>query len=707
MFTENRSLVAERPLKTNINIMARLKISNDIVLALAVVMVIGVMIIPLPTILLDLFLTLSISISIMILLISTYIKTPLEFSVFPPLLLIVTLFRLAMNIAATRLILLHGDEGSGAAGGVIKAFGGFVVGGNFAVGAIVFLILVLINFVVITKGAGRIAEVSARFTLDALPGKQMSIDADLNAGLIDETEAKRRRKETSQEADFYGAMDGASKFVRGDAIAAIVIMAVNIVGGLLIGVLQKSMAVGDAATTYTILTIGEGLVAQIPALIVSTAAGIVVSRSATENSLSTDMSQQVFMQPKALGTTSGVLVLLGLVPGLPHIPFILLAAGAGTAAYFLTSFKKKTEEKALELEVAPEAEPPTESIESLLPLDALALQIGYGLIPLVEEEGGLLSRIKAIRRQEALDMGFIVPPIHIKDNLSLKPNEYSLLIKGIEVAGGEVMPDYYMALDPGGVKRPIEGALETKDPAFGLPAFWVEKKDLERAQLAGYTVVDTSTVVATHITEIIKTHSAEILGKQEVQGLLDNLAKVNPKVVEEVVPSLLTLGTVQRVLQDLLRERVSIRDMSTILETLSEYGTITKDHEALTDYVRQALARNITKQHQGPDGVVAVISLEPSLERTLGEALQSTPRGSYLTLEPAVIQQILEKIRALQAEAAGMGYQPVLLCSPLIRRPLKKMTERVVPGMAVLSHNELLPSTQLQSVGVVRLSDED
>ena len=685
--------------------MARIKLSSDIALALAIVTVLGIMIIPLPRIMLDLFLTFSISISIVILLISTYIRSPLEFSIFPSLLLVVTLFRLALNIAGSRLILLHGQEGIGAAGQVIKAFGAFVVGGNFAVGAIVFLILVVINFVVITKGAGRIAEVSARFTLDALPGKQMSIDADLNAGLIDENEARRRRKETSQEADFYGAMDGASKFVRGDAIAAIVIMVVNVLGGLLIGILQQGMDAATAATTYTTLTIGEGLVAQIPALIVSTSAGIVVSRSATEQSMSADISSQVVMQPKALGTTSGVLVLLGLVPGLPHIPFLLLAAGTGAAAYVMATSKREVE-AVKELEPKPAEPPPLERIESLLPLDTMSLEIGYGLIPLVEEEGGLLARIKAIRRQEALEMGFIVPPVHIKDNLSLKPNEYSLLIKGVEVSGGEVMPGHFMALNPGGVREKIPG-IGTKDPAFGLPALWIEEQEVERAQLAGYTVVDASTVIATHITELIKIHSAEILGKQEVQALLDNFAVTNPKAVEEVVPNLLTLGTVQRVLQDLLRERVSIRDLNTILETLSEYGNVTKDHETLADYARQHLARHITKQYQGPDGSVSVISLDPALERLMGEALQSTTRGAFLAMDPATMQSILEKIRVLHESAFRQGFQPALLCTPLIRRPLKKLTERVVPGMAVLSHNELLPTTKLQSVGVVRVPHED
>jgi flagellar biosynthesis protein FlhA len=444
-------------------------------------------------------------------------------------------------------------------------------------------------------------------------------------------------------------------------------------------------------------------VAQIPALIVSTAAGIVVSRSATENSLSTDIASQVIFQPKALGTTSGVLAMLGLVPGLPHIPFLLLAAGTGTGAYLLASVKEREAVEEVEAMPPPSAEP--EPIEALLPLDVLALEIGYGLITLVEEEG-LLGRIKAIRRQEALDMGFIVPPIHIKDNLSLRPNEYSLLIKGVEVAGGEVMPGQFMALNPGGVRERLEGS-ETREPTYGLPALWISARQVERAQLAGYTVVDPSTVIATHITEVLKLHAADLLGKQETQGLFDNFAKTNPKAVEEVVPNLMTLGMAQRVLQDLLRERVSIRDLGTILETLAEYGQITKDHEVLADYARQALARNITKQYQSADGALLVMSLEPALERKLGEALQSTQRGSYLALEPAMLQKMLEKIRVLRETTLQQGFQAVLLCSPLIRRPLKKLTERVVPGMPVLSHNELLPSTKLQSVGVVRVSDEN
>jgi len=529
---------------------------SDLVLSIGVVGILGVMIIPIPPIFLDLSLSFSITLAIIVLLVSTSISRPLDFSVFPSILLVSTLLRLSLNIAATRLILMRGDEGIEAAGKVIKSFGEFVVGGNFIVGFVVFLILVIINFVVITKGAGRIAEVSARFTLDAMPGKQMSIDADLNAGLIDDAEARRRRQDISREADFYGSMDGASKFVRGDAIAGIIIMVINIIGGFLIGVLQKGMPMAEAAKTYTILTIGDGLVAQIPALITSTAAGMIVTRAAAEANLGAEVIKQLLMNPKALGTAAGILAFFGMIPGLPHIPFLMLAAVTGTGAYFLGKAVKREEEAA---PPPAEAMKPVETLESLLPIDALSLEIGYGLIPLVEEGGPLLTRIKAIRKQMATDMGFIVPPIHIKDNLSLKPTEYSILIKGVEVASAEVMVNKYLAISPGTEKIKIEG-IPAVDPTFGLPAVWIDEIGMERAQLAGYTVVDVTSVIITHITEVIKNYAHELLGKQDVQKLLDNLAKTHPKVVEDLIPGLLNLSAVQRVLHNLLKERVSIRD---------------------------------------------------------------------------------------------------------------------------------------------------
>lgn len=687
----------------------RLLRQSDLILAVGVVIILIFMIVPMPAFLLDLSLSFSITVSIVIILVSAYTKKPLDFSVFPSVLLVTTLLRLSLNIASTRLILMHGDTGTDAAGKVIKAFGEFVIGGNFVVGFIVFLILVIINFVVITKGAGRIAEVSARFTLDAMPGKQMSIDADLNAGLIDDREARRRRQEISREADFYGAMDGASKFVRGDAIAAIVIMAVNIIGGFLIGVLQKNMSVTDAVTTYTILTVGEGLVAQIPALIISTASGLIVTRAASEANLGEDIVRQVIVNPKALGTAAGILGLLGLIPGLPHIPFLTLAAAAGAAAYYLgRSQEAELAAASAGVPGAPgvpgaEAPRPAETLESLLPVDPVSLEIGYGLIPLVEEGGPLLSRIKAIRKQMVTDMGFIVPPVHIKDNLTLKPTGYSVLVRGVEVASGEVILNRHLAITPGTETEYIEG-IRTKDPAFGLDAIWIEDRDLERAQIAGYTVVDVPSVITTHLTELLKNHAHELLGKQDVQRLLDNLSRTHPKVVDDLVPSQLSLGVVQRVLQNLLKERISIRDLQSILEALSDYAAITKDPDVLTEYARQAMARNITKQVQNYDGSVSVLIMDPKVERLIVESIQATPQGmTYLSLDPAVADRIAERIRKNFEDGMARGYQPVLLCSQTIRRFVKRLTDRISNSIMVISNSEIAPNTKILSLGTIRL----
>lgn len=671
---------------------------SDLLLALGIMTTLVIMIIPLPPLLLDLGLTFSITISVLILLISSYILKPLQFSAFPSVLLVTTLLRLSLNIASTRLILLKGDEGVEAAGRVIKSFGQFVVGGNFAVGLVIFLILVIINFVVITKGSGRIAEVAARFTLDAMPGKQMSIDADLNAGMIDEKEARKRRDEIKREADFYGAMDGASKFVRGDAVAGLIIMGVNIVGGFIIGVLQKGMPIAEAAQTYTILTVGEGIVTQIPSLIVSTAAGIIVSRAAAETNMGAEVIGQLFSNPKVLATASGILAFFGLIPGLPHIPFLMMAAITGTGAYFL---KQGPAEEVVVPAGVEEVRPP-ETLESLLPLDPLSLEIGYGLIPLVEEAGSLLARIKAIRKQMVSDLGFIVPPVHIKDNLSLKPTGYSILIKGVEVASGEVMLNKYLAISPDAGKEVIEG-IPTVDPAFGLQARWIDEKDMERAQLEGYTVVDVAAVITTHLTEVIKNYAHELLGKQDVQKLIDTLAATQPKVVEDLVPGLLSLGMVQKVLQNLIRERVSIRDLQTILETLSDFAVNVKDSDMLTEYVRQALARSITKQLQNPDGSVSVIVMDPRTERLIVESIQATPQGSYLSLDPSVMDKISESIKKNFEEAVSKGYQPVVLSSPATRRFIKRLAERVSGSIIVLSHGEITPSTKVYSTGTVKI----
>ena len=673
-----------------------------------------VMLLPLPRLILDLLLCLSITLSVVILLVSMHVRRPLEFSAFPSILLVGTLLRFSLNIAATRLILLHGNEGQGAAGDVIKAFGNFVMGGNYTVGIVVFSILVIVNFVVITKGAGRIAEVAARFTLDAMPGKQMSIDADLNAGLINEGEARRRRKEIADEADFYGAMDGASKFVRGDAIAAVIIIMVNIIGGLAIGVLQQGLSLVQAAQNYTILTVGEGLVAQVPALLMSTASGLIVTRAASESNLGADIARQVLMNPKTIGTAAGLLAILGLIPGLPHTAFLFLAALLGGLAYQL---RNTTQESELALAGAMEspgasgtaiggAAKPTDMLETPAPVDLMELQVGYGLIGLVDGDRGgeLLERIKAIRKQIAQDLGFMAPPIHIRDNLQLRPNGYTILIKGAELVRGEVMMGHVLAIDPGTAEKGLEG-IATREPCFGLPALWLPDSKREQAQLMGYTVVDLASVITTHLTELIRGHAHELLGRQETQALLDRMAKVAPKVVEELIPQAITLGGLVRVLCNLLRERVPIRDLRTILETVADYAPATKDVDALTEYVRQALSRTITHQHLGGDGALSVISLDPMLDRQLAEAIQPHAQGAYLSIAPSLGQRVQGAIKQAAERAITRGVQPVLLCSPPLRPHLRRLIERGLSTLPVLSLNEVEGQVRLQSLEIVRIAD--
>jgi flagellar biosynthesis protein FlhA len=633
--------------------------NTTMMMAGCVIGVLLIMMIPIPTIVLDILLSLSITLSIIVLLLSMYVLRPLDFSIFPSILLILTLFRLSLNVASTRLILLHGNEGTAAAGQVIKAFGTFVVGGNYVVGLIVFLVLVLINFIVITKGATRIAEVAARFNLDAMTGKQMRIDADLNAGLITESTARRRRRDIEREADFYGAMDGASKFVRGDAIAGVIIVFVNIVGGLVVGVLQKGMRIDDAAVNYTLLTIGDGLVTQVPALIVSTAAGMLVTRSTSSTNLGAEVAGQVFLQPKAIATASVMLLVFGLIPGMPKISFFAISAVAGAFAFKLFKTASAAKEK------EEEAQPPTtprESVETLLPLDLMELEVGYGLIHLVDaaQGGELLERIRALRRQLAVEMGIIVPAIHIRDNLQLKPNEYSIILKGVEIAGGELVPGHYLviAADDRGLK--LKG-IETKEPAFGLPAVWVGEKEKESAQAKGYVVVDPATVVTTHLTEVIKSHADELLRREEVRSLLDNLAAGHPKVVEELVPNVLSLGLIQKVLQRLLRERVPIRDLLTILETLADYVNLTKNVDILTGYVRQALARTITKQYRDTKGDITVVTLAPALEEAISRAVQHTEYESYVAADPDLIQKVITGLQKYIPQFTSRGLQPVVL----------------------------------------------
>jgi flagellar biosynthesis protein FlhA len=679
------------------------KSRSDIYMAMALIGVLALMIIPLPAFLLDIFLAGNITISLAILLVALYTSQPLDFSVFPSVLLVTTLYRLALNIASTRLILLHGNEGTDAAGHVIKAFGQFVVGGNYVVGAVIFLILVIINFMVITKGAGRVAEVAARFTLDAMPGKQMAIDADLSAGMINEKEARRRRSRVSREADFYGSMDGASKFVRGDAVAGILIMLVNILGGIVIGVWQNGMPLDTALTNYSLLTIGEGLMAQIPALIISTAAGIIVTRSADEKNFGHEITGQFLNYPKAFYMASGVLFAFGIIPGLPHFAFFLLSGASYLAGRMAKEVVQVVDEEQAQLE-APSGEELGDQASAIRPVDMLELEVGYALVPMVDaaQEGELLERIRSIRRQFAQKMGFVVPPIHIHDNLQLKPNEYAVMIKGAKVGGGE-MSGPYLAMDSGAVSGTIDG-VRTTEPVFGLPALWIRPELKEQAQIYGYTVVDSTTIIATHISEIIKKHAHEMVGRQELQQLLDNLSANFPKVVEELVPGLLNLGTVLRVIKNLLREGVSVRDLRTVLETLADYGGLTKDPDTLTEFVRQSLGRYIVDQYKTDDDVLCLISLDRRVEEIVAEAVQPSEQGSYLAIEPNTAQLILAGIRQEMEAFNQAGTNPVLIASPSIRRHVKKLTERFVPNLAVLSHNEIPSSIKIQSLGVVSLN---
>ncbi|MGI6093462.1 MAG: flagellar biosynthesis protein FlhA [Negativicutes bacterium] len=668
--------------------------------AVAIITIVVMMIIPLPTFLLDILLAFNITFALIIVMVAIYNVEPLEFSVFPSLLLVTTLFRLALNVSSTRLILLEGYAGE-----VIMAFGNFVVGGNAVVGFIVFVILVIIQFIVITKGAERVAEVAARFTLDAMPGKQMSIDADLNSGAISDVEARQRRKNIQREADFYGAMDGASKFVKGDAIAAIIIIIINIVGGFFIGMVQRNMDVLQALHTYTLLTVGEGLVNQIPALLISTATGIVVTRAASESNLGHDIVSQIFTNPRVFFIASGVLALLALIPGLPAIPFFALGLGAGGVGYIL----QKTARSAAQSEIMQQEEQEKEEVRkpenivSLLQVDPMELEIGYSLIPMVDagQGGDLLDRVVMIRRQCALELGLIVPTIRIRDNIQLKPNVYVIKLKGIEIAKGELLLDHYLAMNPGTVMEEVVG-IETVEPAFGLPALWIQESNREQAELAGYTVVDPVSVLTTHLTELIKSHAAEILGRQEVQTLVDAVKQNNPAVVEELVPNLISIGDIQKVLAGLLRERISIRDMVSILETLADYAQMTKDTEILTEYVRHALARQLSRQF-APDNSLVCLTVDPQLEEIVNSAVQRTEHGSYVALEPQTMQAIITSLTSELPKLTNMGYQPIILTSPTVRPYFRKLTERVAPNLTVLSYAELEPKIEVQALGMVKL----
>ncbi|MBN2688048.1 MAG: flagellar biosynthesis protein FlhA [Deltaproteobacteria bacterium] len=674
--------------------------SSSTAMAIGLIGILLVMMIPLPPFVLDILLSFNITFTIVILLVSIYVLKPLDFSVFPSVLLIATLMRLSLNVASTRLILLHGNEGTGAAGQVIKAFGTFVVGGNFLIGLIVFLVLVLINFIVITKGATRIAEVAARFTLDAMPGKQMSIDADLNAGLVTESEARIKRVDIAREADFYGAMDGASKFVRGDAIAGIIITLINIIGGLIIGVAQQGMPVVEAAHTYTLLTVGDGLVTQIPALIVSTGAGMLITRSTASYDLSSEMKTQFFLQPKALVSASVMLFIFGIIPGMPTIPFMLIGAAMGFIAY--SALKSCQAAKEIERVDEPHEVTAPDTFDALSPLDMLELEVGYSLIPLVDanQGGELLQRIRAFRKQLALEAGLIVPAIHIRDNLQLKPGEYILKLKNVEVARGELMMDHCLVIIPEDSNEVVKGK-ETKEPAFGLPAVWIEEREKENVQARGHVVVDPATVLTTHITEIVKTHADELIGRQDVQYLLEQLSRTHSKLVDDIVPSIVPLGTLHKVLQRLLRERVSIRDLLTILETLADYVPITKNVDLLTGYVRQALSRSITQQYRNDGGTMTVVVLSPDVEESIGQSIQHTEYESFVSPDPTTVQKVVSSLQRFVTTFSEKGLQPIVLCSPHIRIHVRNMLDRFFPHLVVLSHNEVSYDINVKSLGIV------
>ena len=670
----------------------------DIVIAIAVIGVIVLLIFPIPFTLLDVLLATSITISLIVLLMAMYSEEPLTFSVFPGLLLVLTLFRLGLNVASTRMILSEAY-----AGRVIETFGQFVVKGNYIVGMVIFIILVLINYIVITKGSGRIAEVAARFTLDAMPGKQMSIDADLNNGIIDDEEARDRRDKISREADFYGAMDGAAKFVRGDAIAGILITLINIIGGLIIGIAQRGMTLGEALQTYTLLTIGDGLVSQIPALIISTSAGLLVSRAASEADLGRDLAGQLLHNPRAIGVTSGVLFFFAVMPGLPTLPFALL----GTITAYLavmTARGRKEGQKALAEQKVERTE--EERITDYLAIDPLELEIGYGLIPLIdkEQEGDLIERIGLIRKQQALDMGIVIPPIRIRDNLQLKPNDYVLKIRGNEVARGELRVGSFLALNPGTATGKIKG-LETREPTYGLPAQWIAAGDRERAENMGYTVVEPAAVLATHIVEILKRNAHKILAREDAKQLIENLKGTSPSVVEELMPNLLPLGVVHKILQKLLKEGVPIRDLAIILETLADYAPHTKDPDVLLEYVRYALSPTITERFSEDDGKVYAITFDPQLETSISDELQrQQTRGvSGLAMSPKLINNVYRQMTKLVDEATTLGRRPIIVCSPTVRSAVNRILEPVMPSVAVLSFGELLVNTQIESVGTVMM----
>lgn len=683
---------------TTVPAFRRLYKYNDLIIAALVVGIILIIVIPIRPELLDILLTISITLSIIILLTTMFTTQPLQFSVFPSLLLVVTLYRLALNIASTRLIL-----NEAAAGNIISAFGDFVIGGNYVVGMIIFIIITVIQFVVITNGAGRVAEVAARFTLDAMPGKQMSIDADLNAGMITDTEARERRRQLQQEADFFGAMDGASKFVKGDAIAGIIITLVNIIGGFLIGVFQMDMTLLESIQRYTVLSVGDGLVSQLPALLVSTGTGILVTRAGSGENLARDISTQLTRFPRVIALASGVLFVIGLVPSIPTLPFWSLSALTGYMAYLIAREEKAaaSRQQQATAQEAKTKERQPENVLGVLRLDPLEIEIGYNLVHLTDEDrgGDLLDRLAAVRRQCAGELGIYVRPIRIRDNLELDRNSYVFKIRGIEIAGGEIIPDRYLAMNPMDNSCKVDG-IATLEPTFGLPAWWVTEETKEELEGKGFTVVDASTVLVTHLTEFIKAHAYELLGRQETKELIETVKENSPAVVEELVPEVMSYGQVQKVLQNLLREQVPIKDMVTILEVLADNAPLTSDIDYLTETVRQALYRTISGMYS-EKGKLRVITVDPQVEEMIGNSLQKTSGGAYPALEASKAEALLEQIRQLSDKAVELGAQPLLLCSQRIRLPLRRFLERFAPSVAVLSFNELTPELEIEALGTV------
>ncbi|WP_054958684.1 flagellar biosynthesis protein FlhA [Paenibacillus dakarensis] len=677
-----------------------MKIKEISILA-GVIGIVLMMILPIPEWLLDVLLVINISLALIILLVAMNTREALDFSIFPSLLLITTLFRLSLNISTTKLILSQGKAGE-----VVATFGSWIAGGEIAIGFIVFLILVVVQFIVITKGSERVAEVAARFTLDAMPGKQMSIDADLNAGMINENQARERRRKVEREADFYGAMDGASKFVKGDAIASIIILLINLIGGFIIGISIHGMPFSEAMSTYSILTIGDGLVSQIPALLISTAAGLIVTRASSEGSLSDDLTGQLFSYPKLLYIVAVTVTFLGLFTPIHFITTFPIAVLLFIAARRMQSNleRKQVEVEQMEEEQQIEEVRSPESVINLLQVDPIEFEFGYGLIPLADTQqgGDLLDRIIMIRRQCALELGLVVPVIRIRDNIQLKPNEYVIKIKGNAVGGGELLLNHYLAMSPGYEDDSVTG-IETTEPAFGLPALWIDENAKERAELAGYTVVDPPSVVATHLTELIKRHAHELIGRQETKTLVDNIRESYPVLVDELIPSVLSIGEVQKVLAKLLKEKISIRDLVTIFEALADYGQYSKDPEVLTEYVRQSLSRQITQQYVQEGEAMRVITVGPSLEKKIAESVQQTDQGSYIAMDPVSTQNVFQKLSEQVNRLIQMGQQPVLLTSPAIRMYLRQIIERGMQDIPVLSYSELEPNVEIQSVGVVNL----